>query len=166
MSDASGWRKVESKGMGGVADRIRWVDGWSQRQGDEEGGVSRPVGDTGRISRRGMLSRKDDDRQPRVTSFDRPCGVGGGDGPKRCVVSRSGRSCLAPASTWPSRDGWKQLRFTSGQMVPSCGIALLQAPWHESPCTELLGLSTVTGGLRRSIPCLSVSHAARNVQHA
>ena len=50
------------------------VGGWSQRRGGEECGVSR----------RGMLSRKDDDGQPRDPSFYRPCGAGGGDDPKRC----------------------------------------------------------------------------------
>ena len=51
------------------------------------------------------VEQKDEDRQPRDPSFYRPCGAGGGDDSKRCVVTRIGRSGWAPASTRPSRDG-------------------------------------------------------------
>jgi len=113
-SEGSGWRKAESRAVGGLADRIRCV-----------GAVSRRVGDKGGISRRGTLSMKDDDRQPHDPSFYRPCGAGGGEDPKRCVVTRIGCSGWAPASTRPSHDGRKRLHFTSDQMVPSCRIILL-----------------------------------------
>ena len=71
---------------------------------------------------------RNDTPPPCDSSFYRPCGAGGGNDPKRCVVIRIGRSDWAPASTRAGRHDQKRLHFTSGQMVPSCGIVSLRAP--------------------------------------
>ena len=101
---------------------------------------------------------------PATHPFIDPVMRGGSDDPKRCVVNRIRRSGWAPASTRPSREGRKRLHFTSGKMIPSCGIVPLRTPRHELLCTESPGRAPATGRQHRSMRCLSVSHAARAVQ--
>ena len=40
-TEASGWRKAESKRVGGERQTGGWVDGWNLRRVGDEGGVSR-----------------------------------------------------------------------------------------------------------------------------
>ena len=120
------------------------MDGWSLRRVGEEGRgqqangrIVDPTPDreqhelTGtRSDEQGWktTSRRERPNGPATHPFIDPVVRGGGDDPKRCVVTQIGCSGWAQGTTRPSRDGRKRLHFTSGKMIPSCGIVLHRTP--------------------------------------
>ena len=71
--------------------------------------------------------------------FIRSMVEGGGNDPKRCVVTRIVHSNWTLASCCPAPMAVSGLICTSGETWLSCGIVLLRTPRYESPCTELPG---------------------------
>ena len=149
-SEASGWRKAKSKtsGRSGRQDQVGGCMGRVSDKSCEEGRSQQRAGEgrwsqqaNGRIvdprpdREQDELTGTRSDEQPRKTinkrgtsngsvtrPFINPMVRGGDDDPKQCVVTRIGRSGWALASTRPSHDGRKRPHFTSGKMIPSCGI--------------------------------------------
>ena len=122
----SRWRRWSQERVGGVpaAGEVRRVVG----EGDKC--VKKKMGGSRRMQR----PIQSQARKMRMTTtlwtasrsvLYSSCDAGRGATPKRCVVTRIGRSHWALTTTRPDRHGWKRPYFTSDKTCPSCGIVSL-----------------------------------------